>query len=89
MIRPTQDYVVVKPQQRETGSIIALPVEEPCQGVVVAVGPGKPLRGKVMPLDVRVGETVRFKYHETYQRLREGDDEYLVIREPDIEFIIE
>ena len=89
MFKPTQDYIVVKPEQRERNSVIAMPDEDPCQGLVISVGPGKYLRGKRMPLDVKPGETVRFKYHETYQKFENEGTEYLVIREPDVEMVIE
>lgn len=90
MLRPTQDYILVRPIDRvKSSSLIVVEDEKPCEGVVMAVGPGKEVRGKRMPLDVKVGETVRFKYHTTYQDYREDGVDYLVIREPDVEGIVE
>jgi chaperonin GroES len=65
-IRPLQDRVVVKRQDEETTSSggIVLPgsaTEKPQQGEVVAVGPGKKTEdGKVVPVDLKVGDQVIF-----------------------------
>lgn len=90
MLRPKQDYIVVKPLDRpQSDALIVVSDERPCRGEVISVGPGKEIKGKRFPLDVRAGETVRFKFHETYQKYEENGVTYLLIREPDIEFIEE
>ena len=55
-------------------------------GTVVAVGPGKLADdGKRIPMEVAVGDTVIYsKYAGT--EYKEGDEEYLVLREDDILF---
>jgi chaperonin GroES len=61
-IRPLQDRVVVKRQDEETTSAggIVLPgsaTENPQQGIVVAVGPGKKSEdGKVSTVVLKVGD---------------------------------
>lgn len=89
-LKPTRDYILVRPIARIKSDIVfVVSHEDACQGEVVAVGPGIPHKGKPRPLDVKVGDWVRFKFHETYQKYTEGSVEYLLIREPDVEFIME
>jgi chaperonin GroES len=58
--------------------------EKPQEGKVVAVGPGKLSDdGKRIPMELAVGDTVVYsKYGGT--EFREGDTEYLVLREDDV-----
>lgn len=92
-IRPLHDRIIVKrldEEQKTKGGII-IPdsaKEKPQEGEVLAVGNGKILDdGKVMPLDVKVGDKVLFsKYSGTEIKL-EGE-EYVIMREDDIQAII-
>jgi chaperonin GroES len=65
-IRPLQDRVLVKPLDAETKTVggIIIPdtaQEKPQQGQVVAVGPGKRAEnGKIIPMDVKKGDTVMY-----------------------------
>ncbi len=93
-VRPLRDRVVVKrleEQEQKIGGIIIPDTakEKPQQGKVVAVGSGRVNdEGQVMPLDVKVGDTVLFgKYSGTEIKL-EGT-EYLIVREEEILGIIE
>ena len=93
-VRPLRDRVVVKrieEQEQKVGGIIIPDTakEKPQQGKVMAVGTGKVNdEGKVIPLDVKVGDTVLFgKYSGTEIKL-EGTD-YLIVREEEILGIIE
>ncbi len=93
-VRPLRDRVVVKrleEQEQKVGGIIIPDTakEKPQQGKVVAVGSGKLTdEGKVVPLDVKVGDTVLFgKYSGTEIKL-EGT-EYLIVREEEILAIVE
>lgn len=68
MLKPINDFVVVKPQKKEekTASGILLPEteekHEKDQGEIVAVGPGKYLEnGCQRELQVKVGDRVIFK----------------------------
>ncbi len=92
-IRPLHDRVVVKRLAEELKSKggIVIPdnaAEKPDQGEVVAVGKGRVLvDGKVVALDVKVGDRVLFgKYSGTTAKI-EGD-ELLVMREDDIMGVI-
>ena len=86
---PLADRVVVKPIEREetTRSGIVLPdtaKEKPQEGEVVAAGPGRTTDdGKKVPMEIAVGDKVIYsKYGGT--EYKEGDEEYLILRESDI-----
>ena len=88
-IRPLHDRVIVKrlETERMTASGIVLPDSagvKPDQGEVLAVGPGKrDEAGKLIPMDVKVGDRVIFgKY--AGQTVKFEGKEYLVMREEDI-----
>ncbi len=88
-IRPLQDRLVVKRTQEEekTKGGIIIPdtaKEKPLEGVVVAVGSGKSVKGgKVVPLDVKEGDKVLFgKYSGTEVKV-EGE-ELVLLREEDV-----
>ncbi len=94
-LRPLADRVVVEPLEQEevTASGIVLPEtakEKPQKGLIVAVGPGKKDdEGKLIPMDVKVGDKVLYaKYSGTEVKL-EGDKTVLVLRESDILAIIQ
>ena len=93
-IRPLHDRIIVERLEEETttASGIIIPdsaKEKPMQGDVVAVGKGKVTEdGKVLPLDVKVGDKVLFgKYAGTEVKV-EGE-ELLVMKEDDIMAVIE
>jgi chaperonin GroES len=93
-IRPLHDRVIVKrlEEERKTSSGIVIPdsaAEKPDQGKVIAVGPGKLLDdGRMLPLDVKVGDKVLFgKYAGTAVKIK--GEELLVMREEDIMGVIE
>ena len=92
-IRPLHDRIIVKrlEEERKTASGIVIPdtaAEKPDQGEVLAVGPGKKNEdGKLVPVDLKVGDKVLFgKYSGTTVRV-EGD-ELLVMREEDIMAVV-
>jgi chaperonin GroES len=93
-LRPLHDRIVVKPKEVEemTAGGIVLPgsaeKDKPIEGTVLAVGNGKYYDGKVLPLQVKVGDRVIFgKYSGTNVKLQ--NKEYLVIREDDVMGVIE
>lgn len=87
-IQPLADRVVVKPaeaeSQRPSGLYVAETAKEkPQRGTIVAVGPGKYEDGKLVEMNVAVGDTVLFaKYAGTEIRL--NDDDVLIMSEKDI-----
>ena len=93
-IRPLHDRVIVKriDEERKTASGIVIPdtaAEKPDQGEVLAVGKGKKTDdGKLIALDVKVGDKVLFgKY--SGQTVKVKGDELLVMREEDIMGVLE
>jgi len=93
-IRPLHDRVIVKriEEERKSAGGIVIPdtaAEKPDQGEIVAVGKGKKDdNGKLIPVDVKVGDRVLFgKY--SGQTVKVKGDELLVMREEDIMGVIE
>ena len=93
-IRPLHDRVIVKriEEERKSAGGIVIPdtaAEKPDQGEIVAVGKGKKDDdGKLIPIDVKVGDRVLFgKY--SGQTVKVKGDELLVMREEDIMGVIE
>jgi chaperonin GroES len=93
-IRPLNDRVLVEPEKEEEvkkGGIIIPDTakEKPQQGKVVAVGKGKrDDTGKLIPMDVKVGDKVLMpKYGGTEVKI--DDRDYQIIREEDILGVIE
>ncbi|WP_417252705.1 co-chaperone GroES [Castellaniella sp.] len=92
-LRPLHDRVIVKrlDNERTTASGIVIPesaAEKPDQGEVLAVGPGKKTEdGKVIPIDLKVGDKVLFgKY--AGQSVKVDGEEVLVIREEEVLAVI-
>ena len=88
-IRPLYDRIVVKrveeKEQMHGGLYIPdTAKEKPQEGEVVSVGKGKRLEdGKVVPLDVQVGDHILFgKYSGSDIKL--DDNEYLIMREDEV-----
>ena len=93
-IRPLHDRVIVKrlDEEKKTASGIVIPdtaAEKPDQGEVTAVGKGKrDDEGKLIPIDLKVGDRVLFgKY--SGQTFRVKGDELLCMREEDIMGVVE
>ena len=91
--KPLGNRVVVEPNESEeqvSAGGIYIPdtaKEKPQEGKIVAVGPGRLSDdgSTRIPMEVEVGDTVVYsKYAGT--EYKEGDAEYLVLREDDILF---
>lgn len=87
---PLGERVVIKPLEKEEtrSSGIILPdtvKEKPQEGEIVAAGPGRATddgKGRIA-LEIKVGDRVIYsKYAGT--EYKEGDEEYLILRESDI-----
>ncbi len=93
-IRPLHDRIIVERLEEETKTAGGLIIpdtakEKPQQGKIIAVGKGKKTEdGKVLPLDVKVGDKVLFgKYSGTDIKL--DGKEFLMMREDDILGVVE
>ena len=94
-IRPLQDRVIVKrleeAVEKTKGGIIIPDTakEKPQQGKVIAVGKGKVNdNGKVVPLDVKVGDKILFGKYSGSEIKLDGE-EHLIMREEDILGVVE
>jgi chaperonin GroES len=88
-IRPLYDRIVVKRIEEKEQKVGGLFIpdsakEKPQEGEVVAVGKGKRLEdGKVIPLDVQVGDRILFgKYSGSDIKLEQ--EELLIMREDEV-----
>jgi len=88
-IRPLHDRIVVKRLEEKESMQGGLYIpdsakEKPQEGQVMAVGNGKKTEeGKVLPLDVKVGDRILFgKYSGSDIKL--DGEEYLIMREDEV-----
>lgn len=93
-LRPLHDRVIIKRLDNETKTASGLVIpdtaaEKPDQGEILAIGTGKKDdSGKVIPLDVKVGDRVLFgKY--AGQTVKVDGNELLVMREEDIMAVVQ
>ena len=94
MFRPLYDRVAVRPielDEKTAGGII-LPdtaKEKPMQGEIVAVGAGiRTDNGKLVPLDVKVGDRVLYgKWSGT--EIKQDGETLLIMKEADIFAVLE
>jgi chaperonin GroES len=92
--RPFHDRVVVNridAEEKSAGGIIIPDAakEKPSQGEIVAVGPGgRNENGKLVPIDLRVGERVLFGKWSGTEVVLDGK-ELLIMKESDIMGVIE
>lgn len=88
-IRPLHDRVIVKrtEENEKTKGGIIIPdsaKETPAEGKVISVGPGKrDETGKLVPVDVKVGDRIIFSKYSGNEIKVEGE-EYFIMREEDI-----
>ncbi len=61
--------------------------EKPEQGKVVAVGEGKYIDGKLIPLNVKIGDKVVFSKYG-YDEIKVDEEEFLIVKEDNILAII-
>jgi chaperonin GroES len=93
-IRPLHDRVIVRrvEEKKTTASGLIIPdssTEKPSRGEVVAVGNGRiNVDGKVIPLDVKVGDTVMFGQYSGAE-ITVDDEKLLVMSEDEIVAVIE
>ena len=80
-LQPLDDRIVVRPSEAEerTASGLVIPdtaKEKPQQGEVLAVGPGRRGEdsGELIPVDVKVGDTVVYSKYGGTEITVEGED---------------
>ncbi len=93
-IRPLHDRVIVRrvEEKKTTSSGLIIPdssTEKPSRGEVVAAGNGRiSAQGDLIPLDVKVGDTVMFGQYSGSE-ITVGEEKLLVMREDEIVAVIE
>jgi chaperonin GroES len=93
-IRPLYDRIVVKRLEEKENKVGGLFIpdsakEKPQEATVVAVGKGKRLEdGTVVPLDVKVGDTILFGKYSGSDIKIDGQ-EYMIMREDEVLGIVE
>ena len=92
--RPLYDRILVErveSEEKTKGGIIVPDTaqEKPQQGKVIAVGQGKRLEdGKLIPLEVKAGDTILFGKYSGSEIKVEGN-EYLIMKEDDVLGLVE
>ena len=94
-LKPLDDRIVVRPHEAETQTASGLVIpatakEKPQQGEVLAVGPGKRAEnsGELLPLDIKVGDTVLYSKYGGTEVTTDGED-LLVLNGRDVLAIVE
>lgn len=89
-VRPLHDGVLIKrlEEMNKTKGGIIIPdnaKEKPSEGIVEAVGAGRVSPdGKVIPMSVKVGDKVLFGKWSGTEIKVDGEDGYLIVKEPEI-----
>ena len=92
--RPLHDRIVVRriaAEEKTAGGIIIPDTvkEKPSQGEVIAVGPGgRDEAGKLLPIDIRVGDRVLFGKWSGTEVVIDGED-LLIMKESDVFGVVE
>ena len=93
-IRPLHDRVIVRrvEEKKTTASGLIIPdssAEKPSRGEVVSAGKGKMnAQGDLIPLDVKVGDTVMFGQYSGAE-ITVGEETLLVMSEDEIVAVIQ
>lgn len=93
-IKPLADRVLIKEdtssKEKKTSSGIIIPISAQedkgsKRGEVVAIGAGRIEEGKIVPLSVKVGETVLFQWGD---KVRIDDEDFYIVKESEILAVI-
>ncbi|MBP5698042.1 MAG: co-chaperone GroES [Alphaproteobacteria bacterium] len=93
-VKPLRENILIKrvEEENKTAGGIILPdtaKEKPSEGVVIAVGEGRVTPdGKVLPMSIKVGDTVLFSKW-TGTEIKVNGEPHLIVKEGDILAIIE
>jgi chaperonin GroES len=92
-VRPLQDLIIVERLEEGEQLIggIIIPdsaKEKPQQGTVIAVGDGKIIKDKRVPLDVKAGDRILFGKYSGQEIRLDGKDVF-IMKEDDVLAVIE
>lgn len=93
MIKPLNDFVLLEVEEKEKriGSIIIATSEDKKKtnvGRVVAMGIGKIVDNKRVPIALNVGDEVIYRDYSTYE-YEENNKKYLLVQEEDVLAVVE
>lgn len=94
-IQPLSDRVVVMPLEEKGETVLASGIilpdsdkkEKPSKGKIVAVGPGRYDDGKLVPMSVKVGQTVLFTKYG-YDEVKVDGEDYFILSESQVLAVI-
>lgn len=93
-IKPLSDRVLIKEdtesKEKKTSSGIIIPMNVDSdkggkRGEVMAVGEGRTEEGELIPVSVKVGDTVLFQWGD---KVKIDDEEYYIVKESEIMAVI-
>ncbi len=90
-IQPLHDRVVVKPSEKNEEKVSASGIiipdtgdkEKPAKGKVIAVGPGRYDEDTLIPMQVKVGQTVLFSKYG-YDEVKVDGETYYILSESQV-----
>ncbi len=94
-IKPLSDHVLIEPvlakEKTESGFFVPQnsDKEGPEEAKVIAVGPGKTIKGEKVPMDIKVGDKVLFSKPYGASKIKVEGKDLLIIKEEDILAILE
>ena len=79
---------MVKPIERVLSTIIEVKNTEKYNlGTVIAVGPGKEINGRRMPMDIKAGDTIRWGEFQ-FPEYSEDGQKYVILQEADVAAVV-
>lgn len=87
-LKMLRDRILVLPIERKLSAIIEVKNTEKFNlGTVIACGPGKEINGRVHPMDVKVGDTIRYGEFDFPVYVEDGK-RHQIITEADVAAIV-
>lgn len=94
-IKPLSNHILVEPisikEKTDSGFFVpqSADKEGPEEAKVIAVGPGKTVKGEKVPLSVKIGDKILFSKPYGVSKIKIDSKDLLIIKEDDILAIIE
>lgn len=92
--RPLRDQILVKPiPWRQSRTIEVISNDRYSRAIVIAVGPGEPLKDKhgrikrLRPMEVKPGDYIVYGFDHIFPRYDEDGIEYRILQDKDVCFI--
>ena len=94
-IKPLSDHVLIEPisvkEKTDSGFFVpqSADKEGPEEAKVIAIGPGKTVKGEKVPVAVQIGDKILFSKPYGVSKIKVDNKDLLIIKEDDILAIIE